>query len=314
MGFEAKIILDSITERGHRLTTIQATFPRFILAEVNTHRMFSRNSASSRAIPVKTRIEQLDRDPFVPIAFGKNKAGMQSEEELLDQGTAKGLWNNAIDDAVKWAKGLMQAGVHKQWANRVIETYAWHTAVISATEWSNHDGLRCHPDASPEYQTIAKMMREARAASTPTRAVDGYWHLPYVYGPGGQPVDPRDIEAALALEKKTGVKWIDILRKVSVGRCAAVSYERQEVKDFEKDIDRYEKLKSSGHMSPFEHAARPMTEEEYDLFRQPVLTWHERGHWVHTDAYTHFCGNFQGWIQDRKMIPNEHDFSKMVKE
>lgn len=320
MSYEAKIILDSISPQGHRLTTIQATFPRFILAEVNTHRMFSRNSASSRAIPVKDRIKQIEVDPFVPIAFGKNKAGMQAGEELAaaEMELAATGWRGALGDAVKWAKYFIELGVHKQWANRLIEVGAWHTAVISATEWDNHDGLRIHPAASPEYQTIATMMRDARNASNPRWLKYGEWHLPYVQSQDGT-VNRDDL---LAVGDLTGIsghpmpkEWLQVFRKVSVGRCAAVSYERQEVKNFEKDIKRYGDLKGAGHMSPFEHTARPMTHAEYDvIFTQPVYTWHdELETWKFTGKHTHFLGNFNGWVQDRKMILNEHDFSKVAR-
>lgn len=317
--YDVKVILDSIC-RGHRLTTLQCTFPRFILAEVNTHRMFSRNSASSRAIPVPKRIAQIEADPFVPIAFGKNQAGMQAMTELdaAEQSVAVGSWIGAVQDALKWAQALVSAGVHKQWANRVIETYAWHTAVISSTEWANHEGLRCHPAASPEYQTLAKMMRDAKNASTPLELKEGDWHLPYVFGMNGELLDPADAEALTQLTGKDVItqEGVKILRKVSVGRCAAVSYERQEIKNFTKDVDRYASMRGGGHMSPLEHVARPMDHREYtNLFCQKEVTWNEDSQnweWV-VGEYTHYCGNFQGWVQDRKMIPNEHDFSKIAK-
>lgn len=338
MTYEAKIILDSIS-RGHRLTTIQATFPRFILAEVNTHRMFSRNSASSRAIPVERRIEQLRKEPFIPQAFGKNRPGMQSSENLTgdDAQQARDAWGFAIDQALFAADDLVKVGVHKQWANRVIETFAWHTAVITATEWSNHDALRCHPDASPEYKIIAEMMREARDKSTPRGLPHGEWHMPYVLKQDGT-VDQEDFNEAHAVFDSPGrgpnvalhEGVTRILRKVSVGRCAAVSYERQEIKNFTKDVERYGKLRFGGHMSPFEHVARPMTRYEYDtLFAQKKVEWDEYGEagpawrWIglgrgngenpaSSDSdWLHFCGNYQGWIQERKLIPNEHDFSRV---
>lgn len=322
MSYEVKIIKDSIS-RGHRLTTLQVTAPRFILAEINTHRQFSRNSASSRAIPVSRRIEQIEADPFVPVAFGQNKAGMQAGDELAEAEMveAKFAWRGAIADALKWAKTLVGAGVHKQWANRVIETYAWHTMVISATEWGNHDGLRCHPAASPEYQTIAKMMKEAREVSTPVEMGDGEWHLPYL--------EEEDFDRAILADPTHPLEVMKILRKVSVGRCAAVSYERQEVKNFAKDVERYANMRGGGHMSPLEHVARPMTSYEYhELFHQKEVIWNEEEqewNWVGigrdngTDPesrdgnWLHYCGNVQGWIQDRKMIPNEHDFSKIAR-
>jgi len=157
-------------------------------------------------------------------------------------------------------------------------------------------------------------MRDARAASRPNRLLEGDWHLPYVHNLDGS-TPKEDLDAACEFDKKTGEQWIKILRKVSVGRCAAVSYERQEVKNFEKDVARYSSLRGSGHMSPFEHPARPMTLKELDLFQQPVVIWDEEYQmWRRTGDFTHFLGNVQGWVQERKMILNEHDFSKIVKE
>ena len=48
---KAVIAADSINVKGKRITTFIVTMPRIVLAELNTHRVFSRNSASSRAIP-----------------------------------------------------------------------------------------------------------------------------------------------------------------------------------------------------------------------------------------------------------------------
>jgi hypothetical protein len=327
--YAAKVILDSITKRGHRLTTMQWTFPRFILAEVNTHRQFSRNSASSRAIPVETRLKQIESDPFIPEGFAKNQKGMQAGDELsdVDSAFARDAWTRAASFAVARARELAQASVHKQWANRVAETYAWHTAVITSTEWNNHDALRDHPAASPEYRKICALAKEARAASTPLELHDSQWHLPYVDGSDKESED--DYFAAQDHETKTGTPMLATLRKVSVGRCAAVSYERQEVRNFAKDIERYTTLRTSGHMSPFEHVARPMDSFEYKhLFSQMQVAWNEKEEcweWVGRGLgngndptsidgnYTHFCGNIQGWIQERKLIPNEHDFSKVLK-
>src|SRR3954452_24195130 len=82
MGFEAKVLADSVSPAGQRLTTLEATFPRFVLAEFNTHRVFSRNSASSRAIPVAKQLRRVLDDPYVPIEFGSNKPGMQAGPAL----------------------------------------------------------------------------------------------------------------------------------------------------------------------------------------------------------------------------------------
>lgn len=322
--YGAAVRVQAVVKRGFEKTydlEIAGTYPNFLANGVVVHN--SRNSASSRAIPVPKRVAQIEADPFVPVAFGQNKAGMQAGDTLdeMEMVVAEASWRGAVSDALKHAKHLVNAGVHKQWANRVIETYAWHTAVISATEWSNHDGLRCHPAASPEYQTIAKMMRDARAASTPREMGVGDWHLPYV--------EDEDYDRAILANPTHPLDVMKVLRKVSVGRCAAVSYERQEVKNFAKDVERYTNMRNGGHMSPLEHVARPMTPHEYsNLFRQMELIWNEEyeewrwaGHGIGNGNepasgegnWLHYCGNVQGWIQDRKMVPNEHDFSKIAR-
>lgn len=246
------------------------TFPRIILAEFNTHRMFSRNSASSRAIPVAKRIEQVERDPFVPAAFAANKAGMQAGMTLDMVATqrAETDWHNAARSAVHFARALAGSGVHKQWANRLLEPFAWHTVVVTATEWDNFWALRCHPDAQPEMQTIAYMMRGAYQASAPRQCGPGAFHLPFV--------DPED-------------HLVDELAaKVSIARAAAVSYERHLQQDVAADLMRYDKLLASGHMSPFEHVAR------VGLF----------AHEAHG-----FIGNFRlPWCQWRKDLPGEAVF------
>ena len=63
---KAEIIADSLSPQGHRLTTFICVFPRIVLAEFNTHRMLSRNSASSRAIPFNKMLEMVKTNPFIP--------------------------------------------------------------------------------------------------------------------------------------------------------------------------------------------------------------------------------------------------------
>jgi hypothetical protein len=296
--FSAKIIADSISSAGHRITTVEATFPRFILAELNTHRTFSRNSASSRAIPVEKNVERSEEDPFVPLAFTKNQRGMQATdvvEEAL-QKKAKKWWLRAHSMCVGAAEVLCGFGVHKQHANRLLETWGWHTAIFTATEWENFWALRCDPNAQPEAQEIACLMKKVYEESDPHRLVRGEWHLPYV---------DRSDEVDLSNLKK----WA----RISAARCARVSTLTMDgVRDVVADLSLYEKLVGPGHMSPLEHPCRPMTEKELARFRQPNVVWDEEiDDWYHLGGYTHFLGNVQGWVQLRKMIPNESNFGKI---
>lgn len=301
MGFDAKVLADSRSPAGHRLTTLEATFPRFVLAEFNTHRVFSRNSASSRAIPIAKQLRRVLEDPYVPIEFGANQPGMQAGDPLTGERreAAEREWLGARDDAVRRVLALVTdpgtaAGedlfglldevevatrnrtrspewlnVHKQVANRLLEPFMWHTVIVTATEWDNFWNLRCHSDAQPEIRLIAKEMRAATEASEPAELGRDEWHLPLV--------DPEDHEQVTSLED---------LIKVSAGRCARVSYLTHAGKrDLEADIKLHDRLLESGHMSPLEHPARPLTATEL-----------EAGEW---------SGNFRGWHAYRKDVAGE---------
>lgn len=274
MAYSAKILADSVSAAGVRLTTLEVTFPRFILAEVNTHRMLSRSSASSRAIPVSRRAADVMREPFVPESFSRNKSGMQATESLRDDDAAAAhlAWINARDAAVTMALKLAAIGTHKQHANRLLEPFAWHTAIITATEWSNFFALRCHPDAQPEFQRIASMMRDAMTASEPRKLAPGEWHRPFCE-------DLRLLQAAGFTD--------DEINMVAIGRCARVSYQTHDGRrDPRADIELAQRLLKSGHMSPFEHVAYANEDDA-------------------------FVGNFRGFTQYRKCIPNEENFAKM---
>jgi hypothetical protein len=276
VSYEAKIIADSISPAGVRLTTLQVTFPRFILAEFNTHRAFSRNSASSRAIPVKKHIEAVLADPFIPEQFGRNQKGMQARHNLEgeDAALAHEIWIGTLSVAALEAQHLDEIGVHKQLANRLLEPFMWHTVVVTATDWENFFHLRCHPDAQPEFQKIAGMMRDVMDTSTPIARLSIEWHLPYTVGDDAEDVRPN---------RTTDEAW-GTLARISSARCARVSYLTHDGKrDTEADLALATKLLAAGHMSPFEHPAIPI------------------------NTATEYCGNFRGWMQYRKLIPGESD-------
>ncbi len=301
MSYQAKILADS-TAYGTRLVTFELTFPRILLAEVNTHRMFSRNSASSRAIPVSRRIDQIRSSPFVPESFGKNKSGMQAPEQLDDreQERAREEWEAAAWFACQKAQLLSELGAHKQHANRVIEPYAWHTAVVSSTEWPNWEGLRDNEGAQPEIQILAQVMKKAKAESTPRELEPHEWHLPYIDG-------------ETWLDTGTAPSYADLV-KISVARCAAVSYERQNaVKTLEEYIALCERLSSSGHWSCFEHQAKVVPPLMGDAlgahYNSPFGPTYVC---VAEDTYEldgYFAGNLRApFLQYRKQIPGENVF------
>jgi len=302
MPFDAKVLADSRSPTGYRLTTLEATFPRFVLAEFNTHRVFSRNSASSRAIPIAKQLRRVLEEPYVPIEFGSNQPGMQAGAALsgAKRDAAEREWLLARDDAVRRVLGLVAdpdaisadddlfealgqveeairnraqpdewLNVHKQVANRLLEPFMWHTVIVTATEWDNFWNLRCHPDAQPEIRLTAEAMRAAIEASEPAELGLNDWHLPLIR--------PEDREQATSIED---------LIKISAGRCARVSYLTHAGKrDLEADIQLHDRLLESGHMSPLEHPARPLSSSEL--------------------AKNEWSGNFHGWRSYRKGIPSE---------
>lgn len=316
-GISAKVVADSF-HNNNRLTTFEVTFPRFILAEFNTHRQFSRNSASSRAIPVWKRLSDILRFPFVPQDFGKNKAGMQSAEEISEGDAVAATQNwlvgrdvailqafflaggsrQIIEDAKKDPRAYevcdriqelsysyaevfrrfrpLSSAVHKQHANRVLEPYAWHTVIVTASHWRNFYALRASKMAQPEIQTLAIAMAKAHLDSVPRQLEAEDWHLPFVFQEDRQEVGD--------LEK---------LARISSARCARVSYLTHDGKrSLDADFSMADKLQSSGHTSPFEHPAKAV-------------------HYHGTPRYR--SGNFGNvWTQYRKTLPGEHDFSGLI--
>jgi thymidylate synthase ThyX len=300
MAYDVKILADSVSPAGHRLTTFQVTFPRIVLAEVNTHRMLARNSASSRAIPVEKRVVAVENDPFVPEQFGKNQKGMQADVALEQHEAVKArdTWLDAKDSAIEQAKRLAMLGVHKQLANRLLEPFAWHTAILTATDWSNFFNLRCHKDAQPEFSKAAHMMRDLYEDGKPRELKVGQWHLPFIRDEDDGPyVNDRDIDS---------VDWERWCR-ISVARCARVSYLTQDGRrDHEEDLKLFDRLVGSAHLSPLEHSARPMTVEELELFRRRRFVWDAEKGWRPVEL-VRYSGAFNGWVSRRALVAGEHD-------
>jgi len=235
--YQAKILLDSVNPSGNRITTFELTYPRFIHSEMMTHRVFSRNAASSRAIPNKKLIELIINDPVQPVFWGANKAGMQAGDEVEDPMEAGKLWNEALTLMLYYSDQLSEIGVHKQLANRLLEPWMYITTIVTATEYDNFFQLRCSAEAQPEIQQIAFLMLDAYTASEPVMRISGQWHIPFI----------RDDEQDLITIEKV---------KLSVARCARVSYLTHDgIRDIEKDYKLYDRLSKSGHWSCFEHQA-----------------------------------------------------------
>lgn len=272
----AKIIADSVGYYGgamSRLTTIQLRYPRLVHSELMTHRVFSRNASSSRAIPVAKMIEQVRTDPAAPYGWTTNKPGMQGDVVTDPELIAKydQMWIEAANQAADNAEVLMGEGLHKQVVNRILEPFQWISVIVTATEWANWFELRNHKDADPTIKRLAEVMLAAMEESEPKHLIAGEWHLPYV-----------------SKEEKSALP-IATLVKISAARCARVSYLTHDgaFPDVDKDIALYERLVGSRplHASPIEHQARVIN-----------LNNDEIG----------LNGNFSPlWVQHRKLLETE---------
>lgn len=290
--YSTKIILDSISPGGRRLTTWELTYPRFVHAEFMTHRLFSRNSASSRAIPNEKLRQRVKEDPALPLWWGKNQAGMQAREELpfangaypLAGDLAKSEWLRARDLMLEASETLAKIGLHKQLCNRLIEPWMFITVICSATSFDNWFHLRNHWQAQPEIAWVAKDMYEKIKASEPTRLSVGEWHLPYI-----QSEDRKAASDLVGVRTDYKEQLRAILKKISTGRIARVSLLTHDGKrDIREDVALHDKLlagRETGdplHMSPFEHPA------------------------IALENPNQSSGNFRGWGQYRKEIVGEH--------
>ena len=329
----AEVIADSLNQFGERITTMKLVFPRIILAELNTHRMFNRNSASSRAIPFKKMVKIVEEQPFIPIAWQKDHKGMQGTEyaQYPDTEDFKVIWLDARDNAIKSAQ-LAQTGsvkLTKQLCNRLLEPFMWTTVLITGNRnhggWDNffklrnpvyeyiEDGVKYTFNSKKDFieyvphakdwdnlsfllvnkgqaeihiMDLAEKMWDAMNESTPKQLEVGQWHIPF----------GDNIKEHLLLESfgfLTPTKIEEIKVKIAVARCARLSYETlgdNPVIDYRKDIALHNTLLAVKHMSPFEHCAVVMENEEY---------------------YSHIKGNIETQIvnvfEERRTTPIDKD-------
>lgn len=272
----AKIIADSINPVGDRLTTWELTYPRFIHAELMTHRVLSRNSASSRAIPTAKLRQRVIDGPAGHEFWGANQKGMQASNQVSDVERARTWWIDVRDYVIPLHERGEALGLHKQIVNRVIEPWMMITVIVSATEWANFYHQRNHPDAEPNFQRLAKTMWDVYTTSMPIKIGVGGWHLPFI-----DDATRAEVQSAIFSDVTP------ILRKISVGRCARVSYLTHDGKrDVDEDVALHDKLLGTftsgnpGHFSPFEHVACARD--------------------------SHFSdSNFHGWMQYRKLFDRE---------
>lgn len=274
MTISATSILASNGYAGKRIDSVLCRYPKFIHGELMTHRVFSRNASSSRAIPVSKLIEDVERDPVIPMFWGKNQPGMQAAEELtgIELIRTKANWERARKNAVNLALAMSADDAHKQIVNRVLEPFSHINVLITATEWENFFNLRIHEAAQPEMRLLAIAIRSAIASATPRTLLPGAWHLPFV--------TPEERHSLFTSR----------LIKLSVARCARLSYltHDQRPPNVEEDTALYERLVGGQpiHASPAEHQATPDTGDALaDTWKAPM---------------DH--GNFVGFIQFRKLL------------
>lgn len=300
--FFAKTEKHSCAKDCGELYSVFVQFPRVVLAEVGTHRLnsdtwnddiycyerlttkdMSKNSASSRAIPVSKFLEQIDKDPYIP-QWTKNQGGMQGK--FLDERSSKDatkVWLKARDVMVKCVSELSSLEVHKQDCNRLLEPWMWVTQLITATgsAWNNFFHLRCHSDPYPPFRTIARMIYLEKRKSVPMVLEENQWHLPFISNE-----ESKDFYWCPEIYPYVEGRRIPDLIKTSVARCAWLSLCNHN-KDASMDAinNTYERLVGSSpvHASPAEHQASPLYDASNDRLKS----------------------NLNGWLQFRKLLSKE---------
>lgn len=317
----ATIVADSISPTNDRITSFVLTYPRFIHGEIMTHRVFSRNSASSRAIPFDKMSKMVLDDPFIPIAFQLDHKGMQGNSYIQQTDELIDKWIEARDQALDHATQLNKLGVTKQICNRILEPFMWHTVLVTSTEWNNFFDLRCpqytdnngnifkskkdyckfhnidinsninwlsinKSQAEIHIQELAELIYDNLDESKPNVLQPNEWHIPFGDNIQMSILDQHD----LALKFPSLSSLIDLKLRIATARCARLSYMTFENKiDYEKDIVLHDQLLKHHHMSPFEHCAKTMTPNQYTSYTKnnDDIGW---------------CNNFKGFIQYRYLI------------
>ena len=283
-----KILADSINPLGIRLTSWLLVYPRFIHSEFMTHRVFSRNAASSRAIPFQKLLAAIQENPAMPEYWGEELKGMASGKAISGDrlNLCDATWRLAAKQAIGHANEMADASLHKSLCNRLIENFGHITVLATASDHRNFFSLRAHPAAMPEFQVLAYRMLAAYHASTPSLIAWGDWHIPEFKSQPKHGIDVREFSDRL---------------KIATARCARLSYLTFDGEYApEKDIELHDRLLSSGHMSPFEHCAQatPGPESEYGY---SLEYWLEK-----RSNFDDNCRLFCGWTQYRKTIENEN--------
>jgi hypothetical protein len=298
--------------------TMHLRYPRIIHAELMTHRVFSRNARSSRAVPVKTMLAEVRDRPFVPWHWTRNQSGMQGvgmwDKSIVLKGAAgqfvdsdqpmsrEAAWLWGRDMACDLAESFSDAEYHKQIANRLIEPYTWIDVLVTSTDWKNFLHLRDHPAAEGHIRDLACLVNDAMAVAPINTLRPGEMHLPYIVQ------KDRDWAAKAAKAHCTTPKTL--LAMVSAARCARISYKPFDGDPtYERELDRFKMLAGSDvvHASPMEHQCEADTLSFYEVKRASengMSPFKSGADFDHPELH----GNLRGYIQFRKTIPNEAVF------
>lgn len=286
--YEAKILKHSVSKAGIELVTFEVEYPHAVHKDVMTHR-WARNFKSFRAVPPEILLKEIARDPFRPEEFNGRVKGMGRGEAIREQALANVLWDDYVDYCMTLARKMLRLNIAKEQINFVLQDLCSIRGIVTTTmpQLTNFFNLRLDvdengdPRARKEVYKVAQMMHHAYLASTPDPLFSG-WHLPLV----------KDEEIIATIPSPMTIDhpvwspdW-EFWKKVSVGRCARVSYLTHDgIRDPEKDVALHDQLLTNGHMSPFEHQGQPIMEPWYDTTK---------------------TGSFgYGWKQYRKFIPGE---------
>jgi hypothetical protein len=288
-GISARVVARSYNPlSASEIITWELEYPRIIHAELMTHRVFSRNAASSRAIPIIKVLEQVRDNPAMPVHWGKNQAGMQASQELEGEALRRvqAAWLVAANEAASVADEMAEIGAHKQVVNRILEPFQFMKVVLTTTEVDNWFWLRHHEDADPTIHELAHCMAASMECADVLYLHPGQWHMPYYLNGFWDCSSDVSLEDAL---------------KISSSCCAQVSF-RSLDDSLERATRVFNRLIESEpvHASPTEHQATPMKPVAVGTMPhgcEPGVTHVDRNG-------NYWSGNFRGWIQHRQLIPN----------
>ncbi len=285
---EVSVVADSISPHGDRLTSVLVKMHRFPLAEVNTHRVLSRNSASSRAIPVDVQLQRFIEDPWYPLEWPREQPGMQGGTFLADDDLVAA--QRLMHDVHAWTSSLITqylrehpekpTRLHKSLINRLMEWGQSHTVLLSGTTWEGFFDQRCSPLAQPEFRIPAEMIYDAMQESRPVELTPDQFHTPFIL-----PDEEFPDEMTKCM--------------VSSARCARTSYMTHAgIRDVAEDVAMFGRLATADpmHASPLEHVARP------SLTNDAYATIEDFDGNVTGSVRVPLLGNFLGYRQFRHMI------------